>query len=99
MLDELIKNKNLTIIGCCNELNRGYAADGYARAHGVSAFVVTYSVGGLSSINAVAGAYAQDLPVIVISAAPELMQNAKIKFFIMLWVLLIISMFVKCMSA
>jgi hypothetical protein len=41
----------------CNELNGAYAADGYARAHGVSAMFTTYTVGGLSAINAVAGAY------------------------------------------
>jgi pyruvate decarboxylase len=67
LLDRILENPNLTMIGCCNELNAGYAADGYARAHGAAAMVVTYSVGGLSAINAVAGHYAEDLPVIVIS--------------------------------
>jgi pyruvate decarboxylase len=71
LLDELLKNKNLKLIGCCNELNAGYAADGYARANGVSAVVVTFSVGGLSAINAIAGAYAEDLPVIIISGGPN----------------------------
>ncbi len=70
LLDELLKIKNLQMINCCNELNAGYAADGYARAHGLAALVVTYSVGGLSAINAVAGAYAENLPLIVISGAP-----------------------------
>lgn len=70
LLDELLKNPKLELIGCCNELNAGYAADGYARAHGLSALVITYSVGGLSAINAVAGAYAEDLPIIVISGSP-----------------------------
>lgn len=49
----------------------GYAADGYARATGVGAVVVTYTVGGLSVINAVAGAYAENLPVICITGAPN----------------------------
>ena len=71
LLDELLKNKNLQLIGCCNELNAGYAADGYARANCVSAVVVTFSVGGLSTLNAIAGAYAEDLPVIVISSGPN----------------------------
>lgn len=72
LLDELIKNPDLTMIGCCNELNAGYAADGYARATGgAGAVVVTYSVGGLSALNAVAGAYAEDLPVIAISGGPN----------------------------
>lgn len=71
LLDELLKNKNLQMISCCNELNAGYAADGYARAKGLSCAVVTYSVGSLSIVNAVAGAYAEDLPMIVISGGPN----------------------------
>ncbi len=71
LFDRLLENKSLQLISCCNELNAGYAADGYARAHGVAAMLVTYSVGGLSAINAVAGHYAEDLPVIVISGAPN----------------------------
>ncbi|HVY55182.1 MAG TPA: thiamine pyrophosphate-binding protein, partial [Thermodesulfobacteriota bacterium] len=50
LLDELLKNDGLTMISCCNELNAGYAADGYARANGVAAQVVTFSVGGLSAL-------------------------------------------------
>lgn len=71
LLDELLKNTSLKMINCCNELNAGYAADGYARVKGVSALVLTYSVGGLSAVNAVAGAYAENLPVIVISGGPN----------------------------
>lgn len=51
----------------CNELNAGYAADGYCRRKGVGACVFTYCVGGLSIINAAAGCYSEDLPVIFIS--------------------------------
>ena len=57
LLDQLIATPGLRMISCCNELNAGYAADGYARTSGFSAAVVTYTVGGLSLINAVAGAY------------------------------------------
>ena len=71
LLDELLENPSLTMIGCCNELNAGYAADGYARAHGAAAQVVTFSVGGLSALNAVAGAYAEDLPLVIISGGPN----------------------------
>jgi pyruvate decarboxylase len=71
LLDEFLKNSSLKMINCCNELNAGYAADGYARIKGVSALVVTYSVGGLSALNAIAGAYAENLPVIVISGGPN----------------------------
>ncbi|MBU4365589.1 MAG: thiamine pyrophosphate-dependent enzyme [Kiritimatiellae bacterium] len=57
-------------VGTCNELNAGYAADGYARLNGAGAAVVTYCVGGFSILNAVAGAYAERVPLIVISGAP-----------------------------
>ena len=72
LLDEFLKHDGWEMISCCNELNAGYAADGYARATGgLSAAVVTYSVGGLSLINAVAGAYAEDLPMVAISGGPN----------------------------
>lgn len=29
LLDEMLKNKSLRLISCCNELNAGYAAEGY----------------------------------------------------------------------
>ena len=64
LLDELLKNPRLKMINCCNELNAGYAADGYAREKGVAALVLTFGVGGLSAVNAVAGAFAEELPVI-----------------------------------
>ena len=71
LLDELLKNKSVQMINCCNELNAGYAADGYARVKGISALIVTYGVGGLSAVNAVAGAYAEYYPIIVISGGPN----------------------------
>ncbi|XP_020578263.1 pyruvate decarboxylase 2-like [Phalaenopsis equestris] len=71
LLDHLIAEPKLKNIGCCNELNAGYAADGYARANGVGACVVTFTVGGLSVINAIAGAYSENLPVICIVGGPN----------------------------
>ena len=71
LLDQLLTNKDLEQVYCCNELNCGYSAEGYARASGAAAAVVTFSVGGLSAINAIAGAYAENLPVILVSGAPN----------------------------
>jgi pyruvate decarboxylase len=42
LLDQFLKNPRLQLIGCCNELNAGYAAEGYARSNGIGAFVVSY---------------------------------------------------------
>lgn len=68
-LDEVVASP-IQWVGTCNELNAGYAADGYARLNGVGGAVVTYCVGGFSILNAVAGAYAERVPLIVISGAP-----------------------------
>ena len=48
-------------VWCCNELNAGYAADGYARVKGVGCCVV-FTVGGLSALNAIAGKMAIGQP-------------------------------------
>lgn len=71
LLDQLLDDPRLKMISCCNELNAGYAADGYARAKGISCVVVTFCVGGMSLINALAGAYSESLPVICISGGPS----------------------------
>ncbi|GBF23016.1 indolepyruvate decarboxylase [Candidatus Gastranaerophilus sp. (ex Termes propinquus)] len=64
LIDAIEENPSTDWIGCCNELNAGYAADGYARVKGMGAVLTTYGVGELSVINAIAGAYAESLPVI-----------------------------------
>ena len=58
-------------IATCNELNAGYAADGYARMKGLGVAVVTYGPGSFSIVNAVAGAYAESVPLLVISGGPD----------------------------
>ena len=60
-----------TNLGTSFAPHTGYAADGYARAKGVAVLCVTFTVGGLSAINAVAGSYSDNLPVIVISGCPN----------------------------
>ena len=45
IIEAIEKNKNTSWIGCTNELNAGYAADGYARVKGYGALVTTYGVG------------------------------------------------------
>ncbi|KAL3247298.1 hypothetical protein ABHI18_012465 [Aspergillus niger] len=62
LLDNLLKSPNLRIVTCCNELNAGYAADGYARVSSarIAVVVVPYIVGSLSALNAVSGACSHD---------------------------------------
>lgn len=63
-------NPNTNWVGCTNELNAGYAADGYARVKGYGAVVTTFGVGELSTVNAIAGSYAENIPVIKIAGSP-----------------------------
>jgi TPP-dependent 2-oxoacid decarboxylase len=67
--DQMIKSP-LQYIGTTREDTAAFAADGYARCLGMGAVAVTYGVGALNTVNAVAGAYAESSPVIVISGAP-----------------------------
>lgn len=71
LLDQLLKNKEMEQIYCSNELDCGFSAEGYARAHGAAAAIVTFSVGALSAFDAIGGAYAENLPVILVSGAPN----------------------------
>jgi len=63
-------NQNTNWVGCTNELNAGYAADGYARVKGYGALVTTFGVGELSAMNAIAGSFAENIPVIKIVGTP-----------------------------
>ena len=71
IIEAIEKNKNTNWIGCTNELNAGYAADGYARVNGYGALVTTFGVGELSAINAIAGSFAEYVPVIKIVGIPS----------------------------
>jgi len=65
-----VLKSDVQYVGTCNELNAAYAADGYARIRGIGAFSTTYGVGELSAINGVAGAFAERVPVVVITGSP-----------------------------
>lgn len=55
LLDHVVHHPSVSWIGTTNELNAGYAADGYARLRGMAALCTTFGVGELSAINAIAG--------------------------------------------
>ncbi|EJW3127125.1 alpha-keto acid decarboxylase family protein [Salmonella enterica] len=69
-LDHVIDHPTLRWVGCANELNAAYAADGYARMSGTGALLTTFGVGELSAINGIAGSYAEYAPVLHIVGAP-----------------------------
>ena len=69
--DAICNDPDMRWIGCSNELNAAYAADGYARIKGVAALCTTYGVGELSALNGIAGAYAEHLPIFHLIGAPN----------------------------
>ena len=68
----MLEESPMNVVGCTREDCAGFAADAYARIHGMGAVCVTYCVGGLSVCNSIAGAYAEKSPVVVISGSPGL---------------------------
>ena len=70
-LDHIVAHPHIRWVGNANELNAGYAADGYGRLRGMSAVVTTFGVGELSAANAIAGSYAEHVPVVHIVGGPS----------------------------
>lgn len=66
-----LQKSGLGIITLTHEPSVGFAADGYARVHGLGVAMVTYCVGGLNMLNSVACAYAEKSPLLVISGGPS----------------------------
>ncbi|MBF7995798.1 alpha-keto acid decarboxylase family protein [Rahnella laticis] len=76
-LDSVINHQQITWVGCTNELNAAYGADGYARTKGIGALLTTFGVGELSALNGVAGSFAEYVPVIHIVGSPALASQRK----------------------
>lgn len=58
-----------------DEQGAAFAADAYARLRGFGVCAVTYSVGGLKVANATAGAWAEQVPLLIISGAPGIKER------------------------
>ncbi len=76
-LFQLIEASPIKHVGMTREDSAGFAADAYARIHGIGGICVTYCVGGLNTVNAVACAYAERSPVVVLSGSPGLAERVK----------------------
>jgi indolepyruvate decarboxylase len=74
--DAIVRFPGLEWVGCCNELNAAYAADGYDRVNGIAAISTTFGVGELSAISGIAGSYAENLPVFHLVGMPSLPTQA-----------------------
>jgi glyoxylate carboligase len=67
-------------IGCANELNASYAADGYAHVCGAAMLATTYGVGELSAMNGVMGAKAERSLVFHVVGMPSYQRQRVRKF-------------------
>lgn len=71
-VNRFVAPSKIEVIEEVNELNAGYAADGYARLKGIGALCVTYSAGALCAVNAIAGAFEEKVPVVLINGTPDI---------------------------
>jgi indolepyruvate decarboxylase len=74
-LYRLIEQSPIQQVGTTREDCAGFAADAYARIHGIGAACVTYCVGGLNIVNAIACAYAERSPIVLLSGSPGLAER------------------------
>jgi len=72
-----IEASPIELINTCDEQGAGFAADAYARLRGIGVACVTYGVGGLKLANTTGQAYAERVPVVVISGAPSMTERRR----------------------
>ncbi len=74
--DKLIENHPIQFINSTRENTAGYMADAYARIRGLGVACITYGVG-INIANAVAQAYIENSPLVIISGTAGLDEFAK----------------------
>src|ERR1700729_2281407 len=77
LCDAVARGEAVRWVGCSNELDAAYAADGYARVRGCSMLMTTYAVGELSALNGVMGARAERSCVFHLVGMPT-MRNQRV---------------------
>ncbi|MEU5864552.1 thiamine pyrophosphate-dependent enzyme [Nonomuraea sp. NPDC047529] len=78
-LFDAVGSHHITPVVTATDLEAGYAADGYARTKGLGAAAVANGVGMLSMINAIAGAFVERSPVVVVNGGPSATNLANLK--------------------
>ena len=74
-LFDRLSHHGFPILITADEQGSAFAAEAYARLRGFGVCAVTYSVGGFKVVNATAGAWAENVPLLVISGAPGLSER------------------------
>jgi indolepyruvate decarboxylase len=75
VLDGILADPGLQWRGNCNELNAGYAADGYSRIKGLGVFACTYG-SELGAHLALAGSYGENSTTLMLTGFPSIQQQA-----------------------
>ena len=68
--DAVDKDTNFSYVVTTSELEAGYIADGYGRTGAIGTVCVSYGVGTLSLVNAIASGYTERVPMMVINGGP-----------------------------
>ena len=68
---EAASRQGISVVINSSDLEAGYAADGYAKVRGLGAVSVSYGTGTLSLVNAIAGAFVERSPIVVINGGPS----------------------------
>ena len=71
-----LQNEGLPILVTTDEQGAGFAADAYARLKGFGVVAVTYGAGGLKVANAAANAWAEQVPLLILSGSPGISERA-----------------------
>ena len=74
-LFDRLSHHGFPILVTADEQGGAFAAEAYTRLRGFGVCAVTYSVGGFKVLNATAGAWAENVPLLIISGAPGLTER------------------------
>ncbi|KAI5952531.1 hypothetical protein KGF54_003398 [Candida jiufengensis] len=85
LLDKIYDVEGMKWVGSVNELNAGYATDGYSRVKNgtsadgsaIGALVTTFGVGECSALNAIAGSYSEHVGLVHIVGVPSTASQQK----------------------
>lgn len=70
-----LSDRGFPVLVTTDEQGAGFAADAYARIRGFGVVATTYSVGGLKVANAAANAWAEQVPLLILSGAPGVVER------------------------
>lgn len=69
--DAIERSERVTRVGCGNELNSAYAADGCARIRGAAILTTTFAAGEAGALNGVLGSKAERVPAFHLVGTPS----------------------------